>query len=320
MPNFKAMKALVSMAIPSFFLSILVGCAGLEVNPDGTWHPRELAAAKRAVEAAKKAGKDKECPEEFKAVEKLQKDAYATYQSCRTKQGIEMANEAASKAAALCPKKVAEAPPSEPKPAPPPGAAKPAPPAATASLSANPASIRQGQCATLTWSSRNASRVSIDQGVGSVDTSGSRQVCPNTTTQYTISAAGEGASGSASTTVTVSRVVDRLTLHANFDFDKAAVRSADAAELQKGIDFLRKYPDSKVSLEGYTDSIGSEAYNQGLSERRAAAVKTYLLEHGVTDGARITTSGHGESDPIADNSTEQGRFQNRRVEILILSE
>jgi OOP family OmpA-OmpF porin len=229
-----------------------------------------------------------------------------------------MANEAAIKAAALCPKKVAEAPP--------PAAAKPAPPAApaapTASLSASPASIKQGQCATLTWSSSNASSVSIDHGVGKVDTSGSKQVCPDSTTQYALTAVGAAESRSASTTVAVQpKVVDRLTLHVNFDFNKATVRKADDADLQKGIDFVKKYPGSKISLEGYTDNIGSDKYNLALSERRAEAVKDYLLKHGAaTDAARMKTAGHGKSDPIADNSTEKGRFENRRVEILILSE
>jgi OmpA-OmpF porin, OOP family len=317
MLGLRAHRRQLSTAISFSLLCVLVGCAGLEVNPDGTWHPEEFAAARRAVEAARKAGKDKECPEEFKAAEKMQKDAYALYQSCRTKDGIAMANEAAKKAAALCPKKVAEVAPT-PVPVKP---APAAPAAPTASLSSSPSSIPEGQCATLTWSSSNASSVSIDQGVGRVDPSGSKQVCPKSTTQYTLTAAGAAESRTASTTVTVKpRVVDRLTLHVNFDFNKSTVRSADDAELQKAIVFVKKYPDSKVSIEGYTDNIGSDKYNQGLSERRAAAVKEYLLKHGAADGARMTTAGHGESDPIADNSIEQGRFQNRRVEILILSE
>jgi hypothetical protein len=97
------------------------------------------------------------------------------------------------------------------------------------------------------------------------------------------------------------------------------VRRPDDADLQKAKDFVKKYPGFKVSLEGYTDSIGSDEYNQGLSERRAEAVKEHLVADGV-ESARIQTSGHGESNPVGDNSTEQGRFENRRVEILILSE
>jgi len=154
-----------------------------------------------------------------------------------------------------------------------------------------------------------------------VDLSGSRQVCPGSTTPYTIAAVGEGGSRSASTTVTVKpRVIDRLTLHVNFDFDKSVIRGPDTAELQKAVDFVKKYPGYKVSIEGHTDSIGTDKYNQALSERRAAAVKEYLLKHGVVDRARIKSVGYGESKPIADNSTAKGRFENRRVEILILSE
>ena len=319
MPKARALKQLLTMAIPFLLLTVLVRCAGMEwaPRPGAAFVHSELPAAERAIEAARRAGKDKECPEEFKAAEKMMKDAYSVYMSCRTKEGIAMAVEATNRANALCPKKVVEAPPA---PAPAPAPVKPAPPAPTVSLSAAPSSIRQGQCATLTWSSTNATRVSIDPGVGSADPNGSRKVCPDRTTQYTIAAIGEGDSrGTASTTVTVEKVVDRLTVHVNFDFNKAAVRSADEAELQKAIDFVRKYPTHKISIDGYTDSIGSEKYNLGLSERRAAAVKEYLLKHG-TEGSRMTTVGHGEADPIADNETEKGRFQNRRVEILILSE
>ena len=118
----------------------------------------------------------------------------------------------------------------------------------------------------------------------------------------------------------VRKVIDRLVLHVNFDFDKSTVRPADVAELQKAIDFIKKYPANDVSIEGHTDSKGTDKYNQALSERRAAAVKAYLLKHAEIDSRKdtITTTGLGESKPIADNKTEKGRFENRRVEILIL--
>jgi OOP family OmpA-OmpF porin len=305
-PNLGALRPLSTMAI-LLFLSVLVGCArlGLEYAPKGQYlyYHKELPAAERAVEAARKAGKDRECPEEFKAVEKRKNNAYEVYWACRTNEAIAMANDAAARANTLCPKKAAVVP------------------APTVSISASPAAIQHGGCTTLTWSSANASSASIDQEVGSVDPSGSRQVCPKSTTQYTITAAGEGGSRKASTTVNVgAKVIDRLTLHVNFDFDKAAIRSADLAELQKAVDFVKKYPDYKVSIEGHTDSIGSVNYNQRLSERRAAAVREYLLKHGVADGARMKARGYGKSKPIADNSTAAGRFKNRRVEILILGD
>jgi OOP family OmpA-OmpF porin len=210
------------------------------------------------------------------------------------------------------------------------------------SLSAHPTAIAKGECAALTWSSTNAARLWIDFGVGAADQRGSRPVCPERTTQYTIAALGAGGSDVASATVVVTDppaaptrtapaitieapppgavVVDHLTLHVNFDFDKASIRSGDTAELQKAIEFAAKYPAYRKSVIGHTDNIGSERYNQGLSEKRAAAVKAHLVQHGVADGERITTAGFGHSRPVADNATEAGRFENRRVEILILAE
>jgi outer membrane protein OmpA-like peptidoglycan-associated protein len=296
------------------------GCAGREFAPkNGVWyyHP-ELPAADRAVAAARAAGKDKECPAEFQAAEKARKDAYDIYWSCRTEEGIAKANEATAQANALCPRKAMPAPP--PPPPPPPVVVPPPPPAPAVSLSASPASIGEGNCSTLTWSSSNAAGATIDHGIGKVDPNGSKQVCPKVTTQYTLNATGEGGSKTAVTTVTVApRVIDRLTLHINFDTNKADIRKADIPELEKAVAFVKKYPNSKVSVEGHTDDRGSDKYNQALSERRAQAVKKYLVDKGEkTD--RITAVGKGEAEPIGDNKTKQGQFQNRRVEVLIISE
>jgi outer membrane protein OmpA-like peptidoglycan-associated protein len=112
--------------------------------------------------------------------------------------------------------------------------------------------------------------------------------------------------------------MERLVLRINFDFNEATIRGADIAELQKAVEFLTRYPASKISIEGHTDRSGNAAYNQALSARRAAAVKEYLVQHGVPDGGRISTVGHGASKPVARNATREGRIQNRRVEILVL--
>jgi outer membrane protein OmpA-like peptidoglycan-associated protein len=71
-----------------------------------------------------------------------------------------------------------------------------------------------------------------------------------------------------------------------------------------------------VIIEGYTDSVGNDDYNRGLSERRAGAVRSYLVDQGVSS-ARLTASGKGASDPVASNDTASGRQQNRRVEVII---
>jgi outer membrane protein OmpA-like peptidoglycan-associated protein len=297
---------------------LLAGCAGMEHVPNGQYllYHRELPAATRAIEEARGAGRDKECPSDFQAAEKLKNEAYALYHACRTQEAIAKANEAIARAAALCPK-VAEAPK-------PPAPAPPAAPAPSVSLSAASASVDQGGCTDLTWSTSNAQSASIDQGIGSVELSGSKSVCPTATTQYTLTASGEGGTRTESTTITVrprapEAPIDRLTIHVNFDTDKAEIRKADLAELQKAAAFVAKYPGCKISVRGYTDSQGSEAYNQALSERRAASVRAYLVENGATREDRITSEGRGESDPVGDNATAEGRFENRRVEVVILS-
>jgi OOP family OmpA-OmpF porin len=111
-----------------------------------------------------------------------------------------------------------------------------------------------------------------------------------------------------------------MTLEVNFDSDKSNIRPDDKAKLQQAVDFVKKYPNSKVRLEGHTDSINSEAYNQALSERRAEAVKGYLVKEGACEQANVSAVGYGETKPIASNKTKEGRAKNRRVEILIMSE
>lgn len=86
--------------------------------------------------------------------------------------------------------------------------------------------------------------------------------------------------------------------------------------LAKLAGFLNKYPQRTARIEGYTDSVGGEDYNQGLSQRRADGVKSYLIAQGV-EGTRLNATGKGESSPVGDNSSATGRQQNRRVEVII---
>lgn len=111
-------------------------------------------------------------------------------------------------------------------------------------------------------------------------------------------------------------VVMKKTLHVNFDVDKAIVRPADKAQIAEVAEAMKNSPGSSAELVGHTDSTASESYNQALSERRAAAVKNEMVKQGASSGA-ITTSGRGELEPIADNKTKEGRFQNRRVEATV---
>ena len=101
-----------------------------------------------------------------------------------------------------------------------------------------------------------------------------------------------------------------------FATGKADVMSGAAGNLDRLAAFLNKYPDRTVAIEGYTDNVGSEQYNQGLSERRADSVKSYLAGQGI-GLLRLSASGKGESGAVADNSSASGRQQNRRVEVVI---
>jgi len=101
-----------------------------------------------------------------------------------------------------------------------------------------------------------------------------------------------------------------------FDFDKANLKSSALPNITTLAQFLQENPDRKVIVEGYTDSKGSASYNQSLSERRANAVRTALVRAGV-DPSRIVAQGYGKEFPVADNSSNSGRAQNRRVEVTI---
>jgi outer membrane protein OmpA-like peptidoglycan-associated protein len=102
----------------------------------------------------------------------------------------------------------------------------------------------------------------------------------------------------------------------NFDFDKASL-TANAKVILDGVaDSLIAQPQIQIELGGHTDSKGSDEYNQSLSDRRAASVVDYLVGRGI-DAGRMTSHGYGETQPVADNETDEGREINRRVELKI---
>ena len=104
-----------------------------------------------------------------------------------------------------------------------------------------------------------------------------------------------------------------IRLNVNFDTNKAIVKQQYFGEIKRVADFMNQYENTRVEVQGHTDSRGSNAYNKSLSQRRADAVAQVLIrEHGVAPN-RVTARGYGEENPIASNDTEQGRAANRRV-------
>ena len=99
----------------------------------------------------------------------------------------------------------------------------------------------------------------------------------------------------------------------HFELDKATIKQNSYTLLVSLVEVINKCPDTIVTIEGYTDSDGSTKYNKQLSQKRADVVKAYLENRGVAK-ERLIAIGYGESKPIADNATEDGRQKNRRIE------
>lgn len=100
----------------------------------------------------------------------------------------------------------------------------------------------------------------------------------------------------------------------NFDFDKSTLKPGAISTLDQVAAELKEQGGVGYEVAGFTDSVGSDAYNQGLSERRAKSVADYLVQQGVSPG-QLSVRGYGESNPVASNSDSAGRAQNRRVEV-----
>lgn len=114
------------------------------------------------------------------------------------------------------------------------------------------------------------------------------------------------------------RVVEKVVLNAiRFDFDSAAIKPEFFPLLDEGIIIIQKHPEKEVVIEGHTCWVGTEDYNLGLSLRRATSVKNYLVEKGIKQ-ERLIVKGYGEANPVADNTTIEGRKMNRRVEFKVI--
>jgi OOP family OmpA-OmpF porin len=109
----------------------------------------------------------------------------------------------------------------------------------------------------------------------------------------------------------------RQTLNVEFDFDKSTIKKGYYQDIDNLSQVMKDYPDLNVVIEGHTDSMGTDAYNKKLSQRRAESVKKYMVEKGGIDANRIKAIGFGEEKPIASNDTDEGRQQNRRVEAAV---
>ena len=213
------------------------------------------------------------------------------------------------------------------KAAPPPPPPPPPPASPTASISVSPDSIQQGQSATLTWQTSNATDVSID-GIGAVQPSGSQQVTPADSTTYHLTAKGSGGTQDASARLTVNQppppppppaapTVSEADLFGQdirdvyFDYDKSNIRADQQSSVQADAQFLNQHASINFTIEGHCDERGSTEYNLALGDSRASAVKNALVAAGVSAN-RIKTISYGKEKPFCMESNEACWQQNRR--------
>ena len=228
-----------------------------------------------------------------------------------------------------CRKKVPTPPPEIKKEAPPTPAEPPAP-SPTLTLSASPSAIERGQSATLSWNSSNASGVTIDNGIGTVEPSGSRTVRPQASTTYMARATGPGGNAVAEARVTVTAPADvtpppapaisdseffaNNIKDAFFDYDQYSIREDARAALMANARALKDRPGIRITIEGHADERGSEKYNLALGDRRANAAKEFLVGQGI-DASRIDTTTYGKERPFCEEHTEECWQLNRRAHI-----
>ncbi|HTC36654.1 MAG TPA: OmpA family protein [Bryobacteraceae bacterium] len=237
--------------------------------------------------------------------------------------------------AAGCKKKV---PPPPPPPAPTPTATAPPPPGAPVinSFTAEPSTIEPGQSSTLRWSITGATDMTINNGVGAVQSQGQRQVFPRASTSYTLTVRGPGGMDSRSVNVEVSSpppppppapstprlssadMLQQQSQDAFFDYDMSEIRSdarsaltSDAALLKQ---IFQQDPNFTVVVEGHCDERGSAEYNLALGDRRATAAKDFLVQLGVP-ADHLKTISYGKERPQCTEANEACWQKNRRAHL-----
>jgi OOP family OmpA-OmpF porin len=348
----KNVMRVVSFSAAAMAVAFQFGCANYEVNTmrgniPGKYIRYEMQESDRAVEAARLAGKDTQCPAEFKAAEDAKNNAYDVFRACHTEEGAALAKQATEKANALCPvQAVKKAPAPAPMPAPAPVVAKPAP----TPVPVPPAdSDRDGVIDTLDKCPGTPRGVAVDSNGCPIDSDRDGVAdyldkCPNTPTGVAVDStgcpldsdkdgvadyldkcpgtpAGTAVNAQGCPMAVAKAFCDKpTTIEIAFDTGKAEIKAKYHSELDKIGQFLKEFPQSKGIIEGHTDSDGSEKMNIKLSQARAESVRSYIITKFGVDGARLSAKGHGSAQPIASNKNAAGKAKNRRIDAVLSCE
>jgi outer membrane protein OmpA-like peptidoglycan-associated protein len=271
----------------------------------------EIGRARKALDDARRAGAADRQPEKFDELEKRFLQARGVYYACNDAEAIRLAQSIIADLSA-----------------PPPAAPAPANRQPVCRLTA-PAQAQVGEAVTLDASGssdpdNDPLSYTWDFGDGTppakttfARTTHSYARVGNYTVRVTVD---DGRGGSCSATAPIT-VIQRFVLTEQgrkvlFDFNKATLKPEAKRQLAGVLQALKEQPGVQTLVVGHTDSIGSDAYNMRLSQRRAESVATYLAQNGVPRQS-IRTEWHGKRQPIASNATAEGRAQNRRVEITL---
>lgn len=206
-------------------------------------------------------------------------------------------------------------------------ATAPAVVAPTATIAASPSAVTAGSQIVLSWTTTNATNISID-GIGSVAASGSRTITPTDSTSYHLVAQGAGGTADATAHVTVNPVqaaaaAPAQTMSAEeafkanirdifFDYDKFAIRTDAQSALSRDTAYLTSHPSIKIVIGGFCDERGSDEYNLALGQNRADSTKKDLINAGIAAN-RIRVISYGKEKPFCTESTENCWQSNRRA-------
>jgi peptidoglycan-associated lipoprotein len=202
---------------------------------------------------------------------------------------------------------------------------------------ATTATIERGGSVTIVWDARNAATVDIQPGIGQVTSQGRRVVNPASSVLYSATATGPGGSAGDNLRITVTepapvaprgntpviappptpnlttaQLFERSMQAINFDYDKSDIRDDQKGKLQTAATYLKSNANIRLTIEGHCDERGSEEYNLALGDRRANAVKEYLVAQGIAAN-RLNSVSYGEERPVCRFQTEECFAQNRRA-------